>query len=401
MRARRRARPLLRRIHVDQQLHRDRDRIGAARRGQALAAARAAMVRRYDLSRRAARRALRLRFLLGAARTRALVAATSRASATATCWRRKSSASARTRSSNSQPPTHRLRGQAGAGRPEAQDAFPRLSSARKARCRSARPSTPSLVDRSATRPSRASPTSSPTASCSSSSAPGRTRADRPVTTARDDDRFVRLSSARSPASGRDAFRGATASRTSPSCSFAGLIGSRIKSASRLRQLMRRHLPGRRRHRGARRQLAGLRAVRPDVARCPPCRPRRRTPYLGDARLLDQRQDPHPDQGATSLEQYRQFLPAGDLSEQLTDLDLLSTLAIASNSTWNWRCRRASSARAARRIGRAGLDVVDAHRTTTPAGQDAICDDARFNPMERRGNVRRPRKQLGNSRGRSP
>ncbi len=236
------------------------------------------------------------------------------------------------------------------------DALPRLLRAAGRAAAEHHASRPTPGRANAIRPLPASSTSSPTASCSSSTAPGPTPARSPSTIAR-------------PRTGSRAMSGAVAGIGSEpwldrdsvediaKLPFAMLTGASVKSASRLRQLIRGIFDVERGDRGTHRQLAHLRAGRLhgaghgrlDAGRRHLPRP---------ARLLDQRQDPQSPSGHETWSNIGSFLPTGELSDKLADLIFFYVGHRVEFDVELALAGAAGAARPTRRLGRTRLDRLD-------------------------------------------
>ena len=181
----------------------------------------------------------------------------------------------------------------------------------------------------------------------------------------DDDRFVRLCRLLRRHRRRQPAATATASRTSPSCRLPGW--SMLEDQERVAAAAAgaRHLPCRRRGRGARRHLAGLRAVRQAGCSARTASRSASTPISASRVYSINDKICIADQGARPARSTGKFLPRGRCSDQLTDL-VFFYIGHRCEFDVSCRCRRAmrrrrSSAFPASWAGRRG-----SRRTTMPA-----------------------------------
>ena len=230
-------------------------------------------------------------------------------------------------------------------------------------------------------PFRASSTSSTTASCSCSSAPGRMRGRSPSTTGPDDDRFVAYVGSLIGIGTRRLPRPRLRCRTSPSSPLPASIAPQVKSARRgCAAASRASSTSEVEIERVRRQLARLRAVRPDGGSA------RATARSASTRCSARRPTASRTSSASASSPRPRAVPALPAdAATLRDSGrpgLLLSRRPASNRTSSSPCRPALAPPV--RLGRSG----ELGWTTWMApnwsaeGRDGLLRDARFDPTER-------------------
>ena len=235
-----------------------------------------------------------------------------------------------------------------------------------------------LVDADAIPPSPASPTFSATASSSCSSAPGRTPGRSPITTGPKDDRFFRYVGTFAGI-GTDSLADRDSIEDIAKLAFSGLVSSRIKSASRLKQLVRgifkvateveERVGSWLVFEPSDRWMLGAEGVTLGV-----------DTYLG-SRVYSINDKICIVIKARDLGEYRKFLPRGTMFDRLTDLVFFY---IGHRLEFDVKLLLPARHAPAAQLGVSGeLGWTAWIAPDNDAGDDVYFDDARFNALERR------------------